>query len=285
MPVDKHLLSDIRATVTRILEEDIGSGDLTAALIPGATQMSATIITREAITLSGRPWVDEVYRQLDPSVLLEWALDDGERAEPGALLCRLQGPARSILSGERGALNILQTLSATATVTARYVAAVAGTGCRILDTRKTLPGLRLAQKYAVRCGGGNNHRVGLFDAILIKENHIAATGGIRRALQKAHSLHPDFPVEIEVESAAELREALAGRPDRVLLDNFSVSELADAVRINRELGDPPAELEASGNLTLESLRSVAETGVDYVSVGALTKNVMAVDLSMRYAAD
>lgn len=283
MPVEKQLQSDIRETVKRVLEEDIGSGDLTAALLPAAAQMSATIVTRDAITLAGRPWVDEVYRQLDPAVSLEWVIDDGDSAEPGTLLCRLEGAARSILSGERGALNLLQTLSATATVTAQYVAAVAGTGCRILDTRKTLPGLRLAQKYAVRCGGGNNHRVGLFDAILIKENHIAAAGGIGQALQKAHSLHPDMPVEVEVESAAELREALAGRADRVLLDNFSLRQLADAVRINREPGKAQAELEASGNLTLDSLRSVAETGVDYISVGALTKNVKAIDLSMRYA--
>lgn len=285
MPVDQTLQGDIRTSVSRFLDEDLGDGDLTAALIPGSEQMSATIVTRDAMTLAGRPWVDEIYRQLDPAVSLQWTIDDGESAESGTLLCRLHGPARSILSGERGALNLLQTLSATATVTARYVAAIAGTGCIILDTRKTLPGLRLAQKYAVRCGGGNNHRIGLFDAILIKENHIAATGGIGPALQKARSLHPGIPVEIEVESLAELREALAERPDRVLLDNFTNTELADAVRINRESGDPPAQLEASGNLTLETLREVAKTGVDFISVGALTKNVIAIDLSMRYAAD
>ena len=283
MPVDETLQRDISRTARYILEEDLGDGDLTAALIPADEQMAATIITRDAMTLAGRPWVDEIYRQLDPSIALEWSIDDGESAQPGSLLCRLQGPARSILSGERGALNLLQTLSATATVTTRYVDAVAGTRCQILDTRKTLPGLRLAQKYAVRCGGGSNHRIGLFDALLIKENHIAATGGIVPALQQARSLHPDKPVEIEVESLAELREALAERPNRVLLDNFTNAELVDAVRINQEIGEPPAQLEASGNLTLQTLREVAETGVDFISVGALTKNVIAIDLSMRHA--
>lgn len=279
MQIDKHLQAEIRHTVERILHEDIGSGDLTASLIPASATLSATVVTREPMTLAGGPWVDELFRQLDKSVTLNWDFDDGDTVSPGALLCSLRGPARPILSGERGALNILQTLSATATVTARYVAAISGTSCKILDTRKTLPGLRLAQKHAVRCGGGANHRIGLFDAILIKENHIAAAGGIGDALRQARTLHPGKPVEIEVESLGELEEALAGKADRVLLDNFSIAGLAEAVRVNAAR----AELEASGNLTLDSIRDVAETGVDYISVGALTKNVHAIDLSMRFA--
>ena len=197
-------------------------------------------------------------------------------------VCKLRGPARPILTAERTALNYLQLLSATATTTAKYVAAVAGTECRILDTRKTVPGLRLAQKYAVACGGGVNHRVGLFDAILIKENHIMSAGGITAAISTARELHPGMPVEIEVESLAELREALAAGVDRMLLDNFSHEMLRDAVAINRTEGEPPAELEASGGVMIEAVREIAETGVDYVSVGALTKNVSAVDLSMRF---
>ena len=283
MHIDKHLKAEIRHTVERVLHEDIGSGDLTASLIPAAATLSATIVSRDTMTLAGRPWVDEIFRQLDGSVTLTWESDDGDTVCAGAVLCTLRGPARPILSGERGALNILQTLSATATVTARYVAAVAGTACRILDTRKTLPGLRYAQKHAVRCGGGTNHRIGLFDAILIKENHIAAAGGISEALHQARSQHPDKPVEIEVESLGELETALAARPDRVLLDNFMIAQLQEAVRVNIASGPNRAELEASGNLTLDSIREVAETGVDFISVGALTKNVQAIDLSMRFA--
>ena len=284
MHIDKHLRGEIRHTVERILHEDVGSGDLTAALIPESAEMTATVITREPMTLSGRPWVDELYRQLDRAVVLNWAVDEGERASAGQLLCRIEGPARPILTGERGALNLLQTLSATATLTARYVAAVAGTGCKILDTRKTLPGLRFAQKHAVRCGGGCNHRIGLFDAILIKENHIASAGGITPAVNDSRRIHPDMAVEIEVESLAELTEALAAKVERVLLDNFDTAQLREAVSINRDQGNPPAELEASGNLTIDTVREVAETGVDFVSVGALTKNVQAIDLSMRHEA-
>ena len=283
MHIDDRLRAEIRHTVERILHEDIGSGDLTAALIPESATMSATIITREPMTLAGRPWVDELYAQLDSNIALEWAVHESGLAAAGAVLCRLQGPARPILSGERGALNILQTLSATATMSARYVAAVAGTGCRILDTRKTLPGLRFAQKHAVRCGGGTNHRIGLFDAILIKENHILSAGGIGAAIANARSVHPHLPIEIEVESLDEFREALAARAERVLLDNFTVASLREAVSVNREKGNPPADLEASGNLTLADVRQVAETGVDFISIGALTKNVQAIDLSMRFA--
>lgn len=282
MQIDKHLRAEMRHTVERILHEDIGSGDLTAELIPETAVIEAAIVTREPMTMAGRPWVDEIYHQLDPRVEIDWMHDDGDVLEADTLLCRLRGPARPILSGERGALNILQTLSATATITAAYVDAVAGTGCRILDTRKTLPGLRFAQKHAVRCGGGTNHRIGLFDAVLIKENHIVGAGGIGAAISAARARYPDKPVEVEVESLDELREALAAKAERVMLDNFSVEALRDAVAINRDEGDPPAELEASGSLTLDGVRDVAVTGVNFISVGALTKNVQAIDLSMRF---
>ena len=282
MQIDTQLLADVRATVARVLQEDIGDGDLTTELVPASATIDATIITRDRMTMAGRPWVDEVYRHLDPRVVLDWQLDDGEMAEADTTICSLHGPARPILSGERAALNLLQTLSATATVTATHVQAVAGTDCRILDTRKTLPGLRLAQKYAVRCGGGCNHRVGLFDAILIKENHVTSAGGIAVAIAAAKKLHANMPVEVEVESIAELREALSAKAERLLLDNFSLELLQEAVAINRAEGDPPAELEGSGGLTIEEITAVAKTGVDYISVGALTKNVRAIDLSMYF---
>ncbi len=219
---------------------------------------------------------------MDPSISLSWRLNDGESAEANTVICKLRGPARLLLSGERTALNFLQTLSATATTTAACVRAVMGTGCRILDTRKTLPGLRLAQKYAVRCGGGSNHRIGLFDAILIKENHIQGAGSIAAAIASCRKLHPTLAIEIEVESIDELREALTTSPERLLLDNFSLHMLKDAVAINRAEGRPPAELEASGGLGLDDISKVAKSGVDFISVGALTKNVKAIDLSMRF---
>ncbi|MCH7821997.1 MAG: carboxylating nicotinate-nucleotide diphosphorylase [Proteobacteria bacterium] len=281
MQFDPHLHAVIRASVENALAEDIGDGDLTAELVPASTIISATIVTRDPMTLAGRPWVDEIFRQLDPRITLEWQADDGDTLEAESPLCGLRGPARPILSGERVALNFLQTLSATATVTAACVLAVAGTSCRILDTRKTLPGFRLAQKYAVRSGGGYNHRIGLFDAILIKENHIVGAGGIDAAIASARKLHPDKPVEIEVESLAEVTEALTARADRILLDNFTLTMLRRAVALNKKEGDPPAELEASGGITVEELAAVAATGVDYISVGALTKNICAIDLSMR----
>jgi len=220
---------------------------------------------------------------VDANIAVRWQHNDGDALAAGATLCTLQGPARSILTAERTALNFLQLLSATATVTASYVAAVASTACRILDTRKTIPGLRLAQKYAVRSGGGSNHRIGLFDAILIKENHILSAGGISAAIDAARELHPELPVEIEVETLDELRDALGAKAERLLLDNFSLPMLRDAVAINRDEGDPPAELEASGGVTLEGIAEIAATGVDYISVGALTKNVKAIDLSMRFS--
>lgn len=275
---------DVRATVARALEEDIGSGDLTAALIPGTAVIGASVITRDAMTMAGRPWVDAVMRQVDHSIGIDWQQQDGARVAAGATLFTVQGPARSILTAERTALNFLQLLSATATVTGAYVAAVAGTKCRILDTRKTIPGLRRAQKYAVRCGGGVNHRIGLFDAILIKENHIMSAGSIPAAIAAARQLHPGHAVEIEVETLAQLRAALDARAERLLLDNFSLPLLREAVAINRGVGDAAAELEASGGVTLANVAEIAATGVDYISVGALTKNVHAVDLSMRFSA-
>jgi nicotinate-nucleotide pyrophosphorylase (carboxylating) len=281
MLIDQILQEDIRATVARVLHEDVGSGDLTAGLIPETSNIDATIITRDAMTMAGQPWVDEIYLQLNPQVVLNWNASDGDYIDAGGVICKLQGLARPILTGERAALNMLQMLSATATTTARYVHAVAATHCQILDTRKTIPGLRLAQKYAVRCGGGKNHRLGLFDAILIKENHILSSGGIGPAVKAARALHPDMPVEVEVESLAELRDALAQATERILLDNFSLETLSAAVAINRSEGNPLAELEASGGLTIDNIAAVARTGVDYVSVGALTKNVQAIDLSMR----
>ena len=280
---DDKLPADLANVVAIALTEDIGSGDLTAALTPEAAIIDATIITREAMTLAGRPWAEEVFRQLDERVELDWHYDDGNAIETGATLCLLRGPARSILTGERTALNFLQLLSATATATARYVAAIAGTGCRILDTRKTIPGLRLAQKYAVRCGGGVNHRIGLFDAILIKENHILSAGGISAAIALARNANPGLPVEVEVESLGELLEALAAKAEKLLLDNFSLEMLRDAIAVNRTEGKPPATLEASGGITFDGIRTIAATGVDFISVGALTKNVRAVDLSMRFA--
>lgn len=276
------LQADISGNVSDALAEDVGTGDLTAALVAADAEASATVITREAMTLAGRPWVDEVFRQLDARVRIDWSAADGESLRAGETVCELRGSARSLLSGERTALNFLQTLSATATVTARYVGAVSGTAARILDTRKTLPGLRLAQKYAVRCGGGVNHRVGLFDAILIKENHIESAGGIIPAIERSRALYPDRPVEIEVENLSGIREALQARAERLLLDNFTVEELQHAVQVNRDEGEPPAELEASGGISLATVRRIAESGVDFISVGALTKNIDAIDLSMRF---
>ncbi len=282
LTLDDVTAADLRRLVATVLAEDIGSGDRTAALIPADAHSTATIVTREAMVLAGRPWVDALFAELDSAVDLEWAFADGDSVAAGSTLCRLSGPSRALLSGERAALNLLQTLSATATTAAAYVDAVRGTGCRILDTRKTLPGLRFAQKYAVRCGGAMNHRVGLFDAVLIKENHILAAGGIGAAIADARGNNPGVLIEIEVESLEELDEALEARPDRVLLDNFSVEALAAAVAANQQRpADERAELEASGNVSLHDVRDTADSGVDYISIGALTKHVKAIDLSMR----
>jgi nicotinate-nucleotide pyrophosphorylase (carboxylating) len=276
---------DLAEQVARALVEDVGTGDLTAALVPAGRNGRATVITREAAVLCGRPWFDEVFRQLDPAVRVHWAAAEGADVVPNQLLCRLEGPARSLLTGERSALNFLQTLSGTATVARRYAAVVAGLHCRILDTRKTLPGLRRAQKYAVRCGGGSNHRMGLYDGILVKENHIMAAGSIAAAVAAARASGARVPVEVEVETLDELRQALDAGADMALLDEFSLDDLRAAVAMSRSHPRGPIKLEASGSVTFETLRAIAETGVDFVSIGSLTKHVRAVDLSMRFEFD
>lgn len=267
----------IREDVRRALAEDLGSGDATADLLPPGARAAARIVCREDAVIAGRPWAEACFRALDPEVRIEWHCADGDRVEAGATLCELAGRARALVGGERCALNFLQTLSGTATATACYVAAVAGTRTTILDTRKTLPGLRLAQKYAVRCGGGSNHRIGLYDAILIKENHIAAAGGLAAAVRAARAAHPRLLLEVEVESLEELEEALAAGVDRVMLDDFTPEMLRAAVA--HAGGRVP--LEVSGGVDLDRVRAIAECGVDYISIGALTKHVRAVDLSMR----
>jgi nicotinate-nucleotide pyrophosphorylase (carboxylating) len=276
---------DLAEQVARALAEDVGSGDLTAALVPAGRAGRATVITRESAVLCGQPWVDEVFRQLDASVRVLWDTEEGADVVPGQRLCRIEGPARSLLTGERTALNFLQTLSGTATATRRYTALVAGLQCRILDTRKTVPGLRGAQKYAVRCGGGSNHRMGLYDGILVKENHIMAAGSIAAAVAAARAAGATVPVEVEVETLDELKQALDAGADMALLDEFTLDEQRAAVTMNREHPGGPIKLEASGNVTFETLRGIAETGVDFVSIGSLTKHVRAVDLSMRFEFD
>ncbi|MGQ4656693.1 carboxylating nicotinate-nucleotide diphosphorylase [Aeromonas enteropelogenes] len=271
------LLEDLGDALTTLDQPD-ASADITAQLIPADRISSARVITREAGVFCGQPWVDEVFTQLGGEVKVEWLVQDGERLSPNQELFRLHGPARLLLTGERNALNFVQTLSSVATLTARYVAELEETGCRLLDTRKTIPGLRSAQKYAVTCGGGKNHRIGLFDAYLIKENHILACGGIAGAIQEARRLNPDKPVEVEVESLTELEQALTAGADIVMLDNFDLAMMREAVAINQGR----AKLEVSGNVTLETLAEFAATGVDYISVGALTKHVRALDLSMRF---
>ena len=273
---------DLARTVARALEEDLGTGDLTAALVPQDRFARATVSTREPAVLCGRPWFDEVFRQLEPRVRVEWQADEGAAVEAGQLLGRLEGPARALLTGERAALNFLQTLSGTATTARRWVEAVRGTRCRVLDTRKTLPGLRTAQKYAVRCAGGSNHRMGLYDGILIKENHIVAAGSIGAAVAAARRQAAAVAVEVEVETLDELRQTLDARADMALLDEFSLADLRAAVALNLAHGSGPIKLEASGNVTLETLRPIADTGVDFVSIGALTKHLRAINLSMRF---
>lgn len=276
--LQQHIASQVRLA----LAEDVGAGDLTAQLIAATTTMRATVISREHATLCGVQWFEEVFRQVDERVRVEWAAQDGDRVRPDQQLCSLEGPARALLTGERSALNFLQLLSGTATVTRQYVDAVAGTNCRILDTRKTLPGLRFAQKYAVRCGGGTNHRIGLFDAILIKENHIAAAGSIAAAVAAGRKLGKVL-LEVEVENFEQLAQALDAKVDRILLDNFTLEDLRRAVVETRKHVNASTQLEASGNISMQTLRPVAGTGVDFISVGGLTKHVRAVDLSMRFA--
>ncbi|WP_139705226.1 carboxylating nicotinate-nucleotide diphosphorylase [Aeromonas hydrophila] len=271
------LLEDLGDALTPLDQPD-ASADITAQLIPADRLASARVITREAGVFCGQPWVDEVFVQLGGEVRVEWLVQDGEELSPNQELFRLHGPARVLLTGERNALNFVQTLSGVASLTARYVAELADTDCRLLDTRKTLPGLRSAQKYAVTCGGGKNHRIGLFDAYLIKENHILACGGIAEAISEARRLNPGKPVEVEVESLVELEQALAAGADIVMLDNFDIPMMREAVALNQGR----AKLEVSGNVTLDTLADYAATGVDFISVGALTKHVRALDLSMRF---
>ena len=267
----------IAKLVTQALSEDVASGDITAELIGADVQASGRIVTREDGILCGTAFALEAFQQIDPSCHVEWAAQDGDSIAADSLVCTLSGPARALLTGERTALNFLQLLSGTATTAGQYAARVAHTKVKLLDTRKTVPGLRLAQKYAVTCGGCYNHRIGLFDAFLIKENHIFAAGGIAEAVAAARNVAPDKPVEVEVENKAELEQALAAGADRIMLDNFTLAALRDAVSLTA--GN--AELEASGNVTDETLVAIAETGVDFISIGALTKHVKALDLSMR----
>lgn len=274
------LTAEIDANVRRALLEDVGSGDITAQLIPAERLAKATVISRDAAVIAGTAWVDAVFRQLDPRVAVHWQVIDGDRVQPNQPLFRLEGPARSLLTGERSALNFLQLLSGVATRARYYADKVADTQVKLLDTRKTLPGLRIAQKYAVACGGCHNHRIGLYDAFLIKENHIAACGGIANAIDAAHKIAPGKPVEVEVENLDELKQALEGRADIIMLDELSLDDMREAVRLTAGR----AKLEASGGVTDATLLAIAETGVDYISIGTLTKDVKAVDLSMRLSA-
>lgn len=272
-----HLAKSIIDNVTAALAEDIGSGDITALLIPAEQQAKATVITREDCVFCGKDWVIEVFAQIDKEVTIEWNVEDGDQVNANSTLFSLSGNARSLLTGERAALNFVQTLSGTATTSRYYANLVAHTQVKLLDTRKTLPGLRDAQKYAVACGGCHNHRIGLYDAFLIKENHIAACGGIAAAIATARTISPGKPVEVEVENFDELAQALSAKADIIMLDNFTQDDMLKAVAINKE----QAKLEASGNVTELTLPLIAETGVDFISIGALTKHCRAVDLSMR----
>ena len=277
-PVTANKMLDalIPKNIDLFLSEDIGSGDITATIIPETAQAYAEVITRESMVMCGQAWFNAVFAQLNSNMVINWLVAEGDFVTENTLLCTVQGQARALLTGERTALNLVQLLSATATVAKQYADVVAGTGCKVLDTRKTIPGLRDAQKYAVACGGAYNHRIGLYDGVLIKENHIMAAGSITKAIQVARQL-TSVPVEVEVETMAELTEALAAKPDRIMLDNFSLEDLRTAVALT----DGKVELEASGNISIETIKAVAETGVDYISIGALTKHVKAVDLSMR----
>jgi nicotinate-nucleotide pyrophosphorylase (carboxylating) len=275
-----ELPADLGAQVEAALREDLGSGDVTASLVPAAQRVRGSVVSREQAVLCGRPWADETFRQLDSKVQLTWHAADGDRLAPQQVIFSIAGPARPVLTGERTALNFLQLLSATASAARSFVDAVAGTGCQILDTRKTLPGLRTAQKYAVRCGGARNHRMGLYDQVLIKENHIAAAGSLTGAIEAARRSAAGVTVEVEVETLGELQEALSARADIVMLDEFALEDMRAAVALNRARG-AVAKLEVSGSVSLDAVRAIAETGVDFISVGAITKNVRAIDLSMR----
>ncbi|MYM59448.1 carboxylating nicotinate-nucleotide diphosphorylase [Vibrio sp. OCN044] len=279
----QQLPKEISRSVTEAIKEDLGgtlnpAADITASLIPVDAHNEASIITREHGVFCGSEWANEVLKQLGGDVSIEWHVKDGDRVEPNQVLCDLSGPSRALLTGERNAMNFIQTLSGCATTTAQYAKQLEGTNCRLLDTRKTIPGLRSALKYAVACGGGFNHRIGVFDAYLIKENHIIANGGITQTILTAKQLHPGKPIEVETENLQELTEAIEAGADIIMLDNFTTDMMREAVKINAGR----AALENSGNVTLETLREYAETGVDYISVGALTKHIKALDLSMRF---
>ena len=276
--MNNFYLKDVASTVALALAEDLGEGDVTAGLIDSAQQARATVITRQSATIAGAPWVNEVFQQVDPSINIEWKVTEGERAPQDTVLIELTGSAASILTAERTALNFLQTLSATATSANRYASLVQGSKTQILDTRKTLPGMRLAQKYAVQIGGGSNHRIGLFDAFLIKENHIVAAGGIAQAIARARAMNPSLRLEIEVESLDELSEAIAAEPDWIMLDNFDEESLQKAVAST----PPSIKLEVSGGIENDDdIRRIAALGVDYISIGAMTKHIQAIDLSLR----
>lgn len=273
-----HLLKSIDEVAYQALHEDLGDGDLTANLLPEDLQSKARLITREDAVLCGTCWFDSVFKQLDKNIDIQWHVKDGDDISENQELCTLQGPARALLTGERTAMNFIQTLSGTATIAREYAKVLEGTTTKLLDTRKTIPGLREAQKYAVRSGGGYNHRLGLFDGILLKENHIAASGSIGKAVSTAKERYPETPVEVEVETLGELKEAIGASADIIMLDNFSLTDMREAVVIT----DGRARLEASGGFDMKTLRETAETGVDYISVGALTKHIRALDLSMRF---
>ena len=266
--------------IKNFLDEDIGSGDITASIIPKSTQAIANVISREQVILCGQAWFNAIFKTLNPKISIEWLVEEGSLANKNDLLCKLSGSAKDLLTGERTALNLLQTLSYTATITKEYTDAISGTQCKILDTRKTIPGLRKAQKYAVLCGGGVNHRKGLYDGVLIKENHIIACGSILLAVNTAKKL-TNLPIEVEVESLDEYQQALNAKPDRIMLDNFSIDDMKTAFSLNKT----SIKLEASGDVTLKNIREIAETGVDFISIGALTKHVIAIDLSMRITMD
>ncbi|MCP4392558.1 MAG: carboxylating nicotinate-nucleotide diphosphorylase [Gammaproteobacteria bacterium] len=272
------LYQQIVNQVANALDEDVGSGDISAQLIDASTRLETELLVRENAVLCGIEWFDEVFRQCDAAITTQWHARDGDSISANSVICEVSGPARGLLTAERSALNFLQTLSGTATLTRTYADLIGHTDCRILDTRKTIPQLRLAQKYAVLCGGGCNHRIGLFDAYLIKENHLAATGSIAQAVTRARQMHPDKLLEVEVENLEQLQQALIAGVERALLDNFSLAEMRRAV----ELTDRRIELEASGNIDQDSLIEIAETGVDFVSIGALTKHLRAIDFSLRY---
>ncbi len=279
MHISENLKKEINELVSKAIKEDIGQRDLTASLC-GDLNCKAVINNREKMILAGQAWVDELYRQIDPEIKVNWFYKDGDSIKENSIISEIKGSKSNILSGERGALNFLQTISSTATTTKKYVEKIRNTDCKILDTRKTIPGLRLAQKYAVTCGGGTNHRFGLYDAILIKENHIINSKGIKYLIKESKKRYPDTPTQVEVESLDEAKIAISAGANRLLLDNFTLGMLSETCKINQEIGTPPALIEASGNITIDNVKETAATGVDFVSIGAITKNIAAIDLSM-----